>query len=398
MTNPLVSIIVPVYNVEDYISECIESIQKQTYRNLQIILVDDGSTDHSGILCDEYAKQDRRIRVIHHPNRGLVMARKCGLECAEGAYVGFVDGDDSIDSNMYQSLVNELERSGADFVESGIWQNDIKFVAKVQGLINISQKNEKIKFLETVLEPDNHVNPSTCTKLFRAELIKKCYMQISKDNQLGEDLINLFICVMECNKVALVGSAYYYYRVRNDSMIHSKNRNGIREQIRMYEGICRVLTTYNCYQELKEAMDSFLWSIIFMYVEQKGHYFQVRKYFFTDVDILQGKEIIIYGAGRVGRDYYAQICLYTDCNVVAWMDACPERYNYPHIRLYGIDDLDSIDFDLLLIAVKDAETADEICNQLIARNIPKNKIYWSKPEIFSPYNKKSKGERYGQRY
>lgn len=391
MTDPLVSIIVPVYNVEDYISECIESIQKQTYRNLQIILVDDGSTDRSSILCDEYAKQDRRIKVIHQPNSGLVMARKRGLECVEGTYVGFVDGDDSIDSNMYQSLVNELEASGADFVDSGLWEKGIKLVAKVQGLINISQKDEKIKFLETVLEPGNLVYPSTCTKIFRAELITKCYMQIAEDNQIGEDLINLCICVLESNKVALMDSAYYYYRVRNDSMIHSKKRNGIREQLRLYEGICRVLTTYNCYQELKEAMDRFLWPRIFMYVEQKAHYFQVRKYYFGDVDILQGKKIIVYGAGRVGRDYYAQICLYTACKVVAWMDTCPERYNYPHIRLHGIDDLNSIEFDLLLIAVKDAGTANEICNQMISRKIPQNKIYWSKPEEFSPYNERNKG-------
>ena len=399
MTDPLVSIIVPVYNVEDYISECIESIQKQTYRNLQIILVDDGSTDRSGILCDEYAKQDQRIKVLHQPNGGLVMARKRGLEYAEGSCVGFVDGDDSIASNMYQSLVNELEASGADFVHSGLWENGFKRTVKAKKLINISQRNEKIKLLETVLGSDSPVLfPSACTKIFRAALIKKCYMQISEDNQIGEDLINLCICVMEGNKVALMDSAYYYYRMRNDSMIHSKKRNGIKEQLRLYKGICEVLATYNCYQELEEAMDRFLLLKLFMYVEEKAHYFQVRKYFFTDVDILQGKEIIVYGAGRVGRDYYAQICLYTDCNVVAWMDACPERYNYPHIRLYGIDDLDSIDFDLLLIAVKDAETADEICTQLIARNIPKNKIYWSKPEIFSPYNEKSKGERYGQKY
>lgn len=388
--DPLVSIIVPVYNVENYIAECIESIQKQTYRNLQIILVDDGSTDQSGGICDEYAKHDQRIKVIHQSNGGLVAARKRGLELAEGKYIGFVDGDDSIAPDMYQSLVNELEASGADFVDSALWEKGKKLVAKVQGLINISQKDEKIKFLETVLEPGNLVYPSTCTKLFRAELIVKCYMQIAEDNQIGEDLINLCICVLESNKVALVDSAYYYYRVRNDSMIHSKKRNGIKEQLKLYGGICEVLTTYNCYQELKEAMDRFLWPRIFMYVEEKVHYFQLRKYSFGDVDMLQGKKIVVYGAGRVGRDYYAQICRYTDCKVAAWMDACPEQYNYPHIRLYGIDDLDSIDFDLLLIAVKDAETAGVICNQLIARGVQKNKIYWSKPEDLSLYNENSK--------
>lgn len=386
MTDLLVSVIVPVYNVEDYISECIESIQKQTYRNLQIILVDDGSTDSSGILCDEYAEQDRRIRVIHQPNGGLVRARKRGLEYAEGAYVGFVDGDDSIAPNMYQSLVDELEDSGADFVHSGIWKNGLKIAAKVQELINISQRDEKIKLLETVLRSDSFIFPSTCTKIFRVELIRKCYMQVSEDNQMGEDLINMFICVMESNKVALMDNAYYYYRVRDDSMTHSKSHNWIRERLRLYDAICEILTAYNCYQELEEAMDRYLWQRVFPYFNQKGYFSQVRKYFWGDVDILQGKKIIVYGAGRVGKDYYAQMCRYTDCKVVAWMDACPERYNYPHIRLRGIDDLDSIEFDLLLIAVKNGEMADEICGQLIKRGVQKNKIYWSKPEEFSSWN------------
>ena len=102
--NIKISIIVPVYNIEKYISECIESIINQTYKNLQIILVDDGSTDKSGIICDEYARKDTRINVIHQKNGGLVSARKSGLRNVEGEFVGFVDGDDYIEPDMYENL------------------------------------------------------------------------------------------------------------------------------------------------------------------------------------------------------------------------------------------------------------------------------------------------------
>jgi len=385
MTDSLVSIVVPVYNVEDYISECIESIQKQTYRNLQIILVDDGSTDRSGILCDEYAKQDRRIRVIHQSNGGPVAARGHGLKYAQGTYIGFVDGDDSIDPDMYQSLVNEMEISGADFVHSGYWERGQKMAANTKGCIDISQKSEKIKFLETaVLRSNDYISPSIWSKLFKAELIIRSHMQLPKDIRLGEDSIILCICVLESSKVALMDRAYYHYRVRDDSLSRKKTLSGIKDRIKTYEGIRDALDSYDCYQELEGCMDRLIWHGQLDYLAKNSHYFQVEKYFFQDVDILEGKKIIVYGAGRIGRDYYAQMCRYTDCKVVAWMDSHPEWYDYPHIRLCGIDDLDSLGFDLLVIAVKAAETADEICNQLIGRGIEKNRIYWSEPQRFSP--------------
>ena len=110
----------------------------------------------------------------------------------------------------------------------------------------------------------------------------------------------------------------------------------------------------------------------------------MEKFFFKDMDILKGRNIVVYGAGRVGRDYYAQICRYTECRLVSWADVFPEQYNYPNIRLYSMKDLNSMEFDILIIAVKDAETADEICTQLVEEGIERNKVYWSEPEIFLP--------------
>ena len=102
----LISIIVPVYKVEKYLQECVTSIQNQTYRNLEIILVDDGSPDKSGKLCNEYAKRDSRIKVIHKVNGGLSSARNAGLKIAKGEYIGFVDSDDYIRKNMYEKLLD----------------------------------------------------------------------------------------------------------------------------------------------------------------------------------------------------------------------------------------------------------------------------------------------------
>ncbi len=117
----MISVIVPVYNVEPYLAGCLDSILSQTYRDLEILLIDDGSTDRGGTICDEYAAKDPRIRVFHTENRGLSAARNRGLDEAKGEYVGFVDSDDRIDPDMFEYLLEAAERTGADVTECGVF-------------------------------------------------------------------------------------------------------------------------------------------------------------------------------------------------------------------------------------------------------------------------------------
>ena len=118
----LLSIIVPVYNVKSYLKKCVESIINQTYTNLQIILVDDGSTDGSQDICDEFAQRDSRIVVIHKENGGLSTARNVGMDRAKGAYIAFVDSDDWLEPNMYEALISQLEKHEADIVACSFYE------------------------------------------------------------------------------------------------------------------------------------------------------------------------------------------------------------------------------------------------------------------------------------
>lgn len=125
----LISVIVPIYNVEKYVKKCIESIINQTYRNIEIILVDDGSIDKSGEICDEYSFRDNRIKVLHQRNRGPAAARKEGVLLATGKYIGYVDGDDWIEPDMYKNLLDYACRYDVDVVESGVidsWNDEEK--------------------------------------------------------------------------------------------------------------------------------------------------------------------------------------------------------------------------------------------------------------------------------
>ena len=114
ISNELLTIIIPVYNVEDSLNRCVNSVMNQEYNNLQIILVDDGSTDRSGEICDSFSKKDDRIEVIHKNNGGLSSARNAGLDISKGVYIGFVDSDDYIESNMYYELIKALIENDAD--------------------------------------------------------------------------------------------------------------------------------------------------------------------------------------------------------------------------------------------------------------------------------------------
>ena len=194
----MISIIVPIYNIEAYLEECIKSIIKQTYKELEIILVDDGSTDGSSEICDEFASQDKRIKVIHKQNEGLVLARKNGLQYVKGDYVLFVDGDDWIESNMCEELMKVMKQTDADIVHSGYFRELVLNLPP--GLYysrNSYRADEFIRKHILNAEPDEEISFSIWSKLFRTPVIKKSYGLVPDCVDYGEVLLNLIACACE---------------------------------------------------------------------------------------------------------------------------------------------------------------------------------------------------------
>lgn len=176
----LVSVIVAVYNIEEYLPRCVDSILAQTYEKLEIILVDDGSTDKSGRICDEYAEKDSRIQVIHKKNGGLSDARNAGMDIATGEYIGFVDGDDWIDRDMYRAMYEACEKENAQIAACRYKQ-----ITK-SGVIDASTGNSvslsKIEALEIYICGDERylIYNSVWSKLFSAELIQGMRFPVEK--------------------------------------------------------------------------------------------------------------------------------------------------------------------------------------------------------------------------
>lgn len=378
MCTPLISVIVPIYNVEPYLDECILSIRNQTYKNLQIILVDDGSTDFSGKICDKHALEDDRITTIHQENQGLVIARKKGLELADGEYVGFVDGDDYIEPQMYETLLLELCRAKADMIHTFDLQNSGRYYKGATRVISLEEN--RIETLQNFINGKLGILPSIWSKLFKKDFIREAYAFVKNDVCYGEDLVCICALLLIANKICILDKAFYHYRIRESSLSHSVGRENIRKEIMMYVNIYDVLKQFNICDIMETVMDSFLITHVIMGLEHIGpHKNHIPRFYFPAPEKVQNKKILLYGAGAVGRDYYAQISCYSNCEIVAWVDAHPEKYDYPYIELHDPDILSHISYDLVLVAVKSEEKYRDIEKELKNRNISAGKIMWKKP-------------------
>lgn len=216
MQAPLVTVIVPVYNVEPYLPQCLDSIVGQSYERLEILVVDDGSTDGSGALCDDYARRDSRVRVVHKPNGGLSHARNAALDAMTGDVVMMVDGDDWIARDCVQALLTLMTDTACD-VAVGRWQRFGDGGAPTDGG---GQRDGSVRLYDRDQAIDDvfyqhTLTNSACSRLFRARLFDGVRFPVGK---LYEDLAVAYPLLKQVARVAYTRRTVYYYRQRNDSI------------------------------------------------------------------------------------------------------------------------------------------------------------------------------------
>lgn len=203
----MISVIVPSYNIAPYLQRCVESLISQTYSNLEIILVDDGSTDGTGELCDRIAEDDHRIRVIHKANGGLSDARNAGIEIAIGEYYSFVDGDDYIESDAYEVMIEEMNNPLVSIVAGGFIVTDIHGEDHISMSPTRQCLTKEEAFMD-LLGGDNYITQSSCNKLFRSSLFEKIRY---KKGILNEDMEILPRLMDVSNNVVIINKAIYHY-------------------------------------------------------------------------------------------------------------------------------------------------------------------------------------------
>lgn len=227
MRNPLISIIVPIYKVEKYLKECVDSVLKQTFTDFELILVDDGSPDNCGKICDEYAKQDSRIKVIHKLNGGLVSARQAGTELAVGDYIVCLDGDDYLSSIYCEKIASVVAKYSSDIVMFGAVytaKDDEKYVypQEKEGFYN----NKDIeKFFSYLIEDKKgkYFSPSIWNKVYKRKLYTELQLCIDKKIKIGEDHCLTKPCLYKANSLYVINECLYYYRQNQFSMTKNKS-------------------------------------------------------------------------------------------------------------------------------------------------------------------------------
>ncbi len=222
------SIIVPIYNVEKYLDNCIQSILRQTYKDFELILVDDGSPDKCPEMIDEYAKQDSRIIALHKSNGGLMSAWKYGVQRAKGDYIGFVDSDDWIDSDMYEQMISVAYEEKVDMVCSALvyeYSDGKKSFERIklnQGYYDKQkiQINVNPYLLSSENFNDRGLSPCRVTKLFRREKLLQILDVCNEEVTIGEDLVATFAFIKSADSIYLMANFWpYHYRIHNESMI-----------------------------------------------------------------------------------------------------------------------------------------------------------------------------------
>lgn len=237
MNNSLVSIIVPVYNVENYIRECVDSLLIQTYKTIEIILVDDGSTDKSGLVCDEYLKIDRRVKVIHQSNHGVSYARNAGIDASKGAYITFVDSDDYVDKKYIEKLIYPFLNSNCDISMCGV-----EFVGDLQDKYNMlipknGEFNRNEILLEMVSSEVSMCYVISCAKLYKRKLFNNIKFPTGKRH---EDDYTTYRLIALSDFISVVGEPLYIYRQRNGSYTHSDMTD-----IQFLNGVLAYIERYN---------------------------------------------------------------------------------------------------------------------------------------------------------
>lgn len=225
MKNPLISVIVPVYKTEQYLDRCVESIVNQTYQNLEIILVDDGSPDNCPQMCDDWAKKDERIKVIHLENGGVANARNQGLKIANGEYIGFVDGDDWIEDRMYEILQNNMVDNDADISVCGYQINVENDVAA-----NIRQVSQ-FDSLKQICTGDYKYGV-LWNKLYKSSVVQNHEMP---NLVCCEDLVFNYYVFKNAKTVIECDSKLYHYFQNKDSTVHSEFKIGAFDAIKSKE-------------------------------------------------------------------------------------------------------------------------------------------------------------------
>lgn len=380
--NSLISVIVPIYKIEKYIGICIESLMNQTYKNLEIILVDDGSPDRCPEICDLYARKDKRIKVIHKENGGLVSARKAGLLASKGEYVGYVDGDDWVGAGFYEALYTAISTSGADIACAGqsrdLFERSAHFTDSLPSGIYEGSKLEDL-YRNMISNGEFYrtgVTTYVWNKLFRREVLIEAQLSVDDRISIGEDGAVTYPAMLKAKKVCITDNCAYHYRQREDSMLKKSESfaNEAKKLRYLYDYLMDFARKQNNVYDIIRQITDYVLSICIIrsggILDSTDEQPEYTPYGLK----IDGKKLVIYSAGTFGQQLMNRFLENKRCNVVGWVDDDYWEYRRCCMDVDPVESITGLEFDYILIATVDKKLAEKISDRLLDYGVSRNSI------------------------
>ena len=383
MNDLSLSVIIPVYNAAPYLRRCLDSVLGQTRVPDEIICVDDGSTDDSYVILNEYAEYNESMILIKTENHGEVAAKKLAIKYVTSQYVTFVDSDDWIDDTMYDEMLGKIKQYDVDVVTSGLIRDYGNSIVDESEHIDAGYYSEQV-LDESVLNNMIDLNTffrknvafNVVNKIFRKEILYKWQNRVPNSISVGEDICVSYPAIMDSKSIYVTGKNYYHYCIRDDSVMGAMNPQvyGSIKQMLDYMGNIYVHSFADKAIDSKQYLFLNTYMRLFWKPEDILTYDNGYLKFYGFIP--EDSRVVIYGAGGFGVCFERFLKEKTDLNVVAWVDKSAQRNG-----VQRPDILHDVEFDIILIAILIADIIDVVYEQLRNYNIPSSKIYRISPSV-----------------
>lgn len=382
----VISIIVPIYNVGKYLSCCIDSIVAQTFQDVEIILVDDASTDECPAICDRYAAMDSRIKVIHkEKNEGLVSARKTGIKAASSQLIGYVDGDDWIEPDMYEVLYQMLSEADADlsicsrYDESPFSSIEVK-QGIGEGIYDSEDMREKL-FPHMIVKEgffEWGLSPTAWDKLYRRDVLEPAQMDVDDSIMMGEDAALTFPMMLGVHRIVVSHRCLYHYRQSGLSMVRtSADADAGAERHRFQTLYQSVSSKLRGYADIYDMSEQWLKYVLFLMIPRSDVLYdglEKMNYLFPFPEIKRGERVLIYCAGLYGQRLYKYLKESNFCECAGLADKDAKMLRSQEIDVITPDEISNIEYDAIAVASSFEHTRASIINDLKQR-LHESRIY-----------------------
>ena len=388
------SVIITAYNCEKYIQRCIQSVINQSYNNYEIIIVDDGSIDETGHICDEYAELYKNIKVIHKQNGGTISARKEGIIESRGSMVCFIDGDDWID-NAYCERAMKLYHKNLDveMISFGLIFEYVETPQKNHQLIDMALGGfyDRIGVHKEILpyyiydyrNNQSAITTSVCCKFVKKELAKEAIDMLDERITYGEDGAFVLALLLRTKSLYVCKEAGYHYEQHQGSQNFNFSEDALHNLLLLKKCMYAIGRESDDFEIVQEQIDYYIKSYL---VELGNRVLELgianRIYAFPTTQIKKKSKVIVHGAGKVGKQYIQFLRSCCEYELVAWTDKNSEEQFVECYKPCSMDELEKLDFDYVILAAASSEMRKQMKGEIQAHHISENKIVDCNPIIY----------------